>query len=131
MRLRVESMTQLSKQEIARANRDLARLLDEERKLLRKHYDDQISGPLFEEEQTRIRRERAAAEQTIEQLSADYSKTLATLDLALDLVENVQAGYSQAGPTVRRLLNQALFEQVRVHEDGVSERSSLSPSANF
>ena len=45
---------------------------------------------------------------------SDYSKTLATLELALDLVVNVQAGYSQAGPTVRRLLNQALFDQIRV-----------------
>jgi site-specific DNA recombinase len=127
MQARIAGLTQLSQDEIARARRTLARLLDEERKLLRKHYDDRISEELFEEEQARIRRERATAQETIDQLSADHASTLATLDVALKLAGDVQAGYAQAGPTVRRLLNQAFFEQLRVREDELMEPVLAQP----
>jgi hypothetical protein len=129
MRARIVSLTQLSRDEICRSPRTLARLLDEERKLLRKHYDydDRISEELSDEEQTRIRRERVAGEETIEHLSADYASTRATLDVALQLAGDGQAGYSQAGPTVRRLLNQAFFEQLRVREDDLAEPVLAEP----
>ena len=116
---RVSGLTELSDREIARAKRQLARLLDQEEKLLNKHYEDRISDALFDREQARLRKQRAAAERTIARLSEDYELAFANLDRALKLASNVQAAYEQSGPTIRRLLNQAFFDEVRIREDDI------------
>jgi site-specific DNA recombinase len=124
---RVDTLSTFAEQEVVRAKQQLSRLLDEERKLLHQHYDNLVSNALFREEQTRLRRERAAAEEAVEKLSADYDLLRDNLDRALRLAGNVSGAYAIAGRSVRRLLNQAFFEQLRIREDDVVEAVLAEP----
>jgi site-specific DNA recombinase len=115
------NLTRFAEGEIDRANRELGRLLDEERKLLHQHYQERISEALFEDELARIRKERAGAERTIDKLQTNYEQLLANLDMALKLAADMGRAYALAGPTVKRLLNQAFFKQLRIREEDVAE----------
>ena len=111
---RFAALTAFSARELERARQELARLKDEERKLLRAHYDDRISIELFAEEEARIRNERIATQRTVDRLSGEYDLALANLDKALSLTEHTQAAYDLAPLHVRRRFNQAFFEQLLV-----------------
>lgn len=96
----------------------LDKLAHQERKLLRAHYDDELSTELFSEEQQRIQREVAAAAQHLEVLATDYAAVMDALDVALELSDNAYEAYCMAKPSTRRLMNQAIFEWIRIdHED--------------
>jgi site-specific DNA recombinase len=114
IRERFTALTAFSARELDRARQELARLKDEERKLLRAHYDNHISEELFGEEEARIRSERVAAQSTVNRLSGEYDLALANLDKALSLTEYIQAAYDLAPPHIRRLFNQAFFEKLLV-----------------
>src|SRR5271157_2294376 len=59
----------LAQQEIQRCQTVLDEVKEQERKLLHMHYEERISGELFDEEQTRIRERRKDAEALIARLS--------------------------------------------------------------
>jgi site-specific DNA recombinase len=127
----IGNLTRFAETEIDRANRQLARLLDEERKLLHQHYQERITEALFEDELARIRKERAGAEKTIDRLQTDYEQLLANLETALKLAGDMGRAYALAGPTVRRLLNQAFFRQLRISEEDVAEAVLTEPYAQL
>jgi site-specific DNA recombinase len=127
----VEAATTLSAERVAEAELGLKRLEQEERKLLQAHYADQVSESLFADEQERIRRERAAAEQRIETLDVEYDQVLNALDLALDLTADIQAAYRQAGAQERRLLNQGLFERLEIDSEEVVGGQLAEPFAQL
>ncbi len=111
---RFSSLIAFSATELDRAKLELDRLMDEERKLLRAHYQDKISEALFAEEEVRIRTERVAAQSTVEKLSGEYDLALSNLDKALALTEHIQAAYDLAPGHVRRMFNQAFFEKLLI-----------------
>jgi len=115
----VGQIAKLAEKKLDEANQELTRLASEERKLLKAHYADQVSDDLFAEEQTRIRRERVGAEQTIATLDVEHRRVLDGLDVALKLLEDMQTAYVQAEPNERRLLNQAFFERIEVVDEKV------------
>ena len=119
IRCRFDELTALSAQELTRAQGELSRLKEEERKLLRAHYADSVSAELLAEEQQRIRAERAAAEETVTRLSGEYDVALANLDTALALTANIQAAYDLAPAHIRRLMNQSIFKRLIVLDDRV------------
>jgi site-specific DNA recombinase len=127
----IGNLTRFAEVEIDRANRGLARLLDEERKLLHQHYQERISEALFEDELGRIRKERAGAERTIDKLQTNYQQLLANLETALKLAGDMGRAYALAGPTVRRLLNQAFFQQLRISEEDIAEAILTEPYAQL
>ena len=107
---------------------EVLRSLDgQERKLLAAHYADRISEALFNEEQDRIRRERAAAQRLQADLAIDHSDTLAHLDVALELTDRIQAAYSLATPNIRRLFNQAFFRRIWIKHETVSDTELAPP----
>jgi site-specific DNA recombinase len=117
-----------SDQEIARCHSVLAELKEQERKLLHKHYADNISDELFAEEQGRIRRERAASETILMRLTIDHDELQAALALALQLADrDLQDLYLRATPHIRRLMNQALFEAIWIAHDDVAGSQLASP----
>jgi uncharacterized membrane protein YccC len=77
-----------SQTELDRCRGVLTSLKAQERKLLDKHYQDDISDELFHEESTRIKCERASAEAIIERLSLRHEDLVAGLSLALQLVSS-------------------------------------------
>jgi site-specific DNA recombinase len=127
IKARLDEMAAVSKRETRRCHGELRALEEQERKLLQKHYQDRISNKLYDEEQRRIAAEREAAEAIIARLSVHFDDIEETLDLALDLTDDIQAAYAKASPTVRRLFNQAIFEWIKVSSEEVSEVALAEP----
>ena len=116
----------VSSEEIDRCNTVLAGLKEQERKLLNKHYADEISDELFSDEQARIKRERADTEVIVARLTVSHDDLLEMLALALRLASfDLQDLYRRSTPQIRRLMNQAIFEAIWVSHDEV-ERSRLT-----
>ena len=109
----------------------MTRLDNEERKLLTAHYADKISEHIFAEEQARVRRERAAAEHLLNRHKVNQETVASTLDLALQLTDNIQTAYLQADTTERRLLNQAFFEYVEVDSEEITTGQLNPPFAQL
>ena len=117
----VDRIAALADTETNRARAEITRLTNEERKLLSAHYSDKISDDLFAEEQMRIRRERIAANELLRRYEVKTDDIRSTLDLALDLTDNIQTAYRQADTTERRLFNQAFFERLEISSEDVDD----------
>jgi site-specific DNA recombinase len=131
IKARLDEMAAVSEQEVARCHNELRALDEQERKLLQKHYQDRISDTLYNEEQHRIAAEREAAEAIIARLSVQFHDIEETLDLALNLTDDIQAAYAKASATVRRLFNQAIFEWLRISSEDVAEAKLAEPFSDL
>ncbi|GAA4969396.1 recombinase family protein [Kineococcus glutinatus] len=118
------------RQELADASREVAaerqalqlqqeRLAGERTKLLQAHYAGAIPLDLLKVEQDRIAEQLAAVESRLATVNGDLATVERNLSAALDLLVDCQCAYLSAGPKVRRLFNQALFEKLYIDEDGV------------
>ena len=123
---RLVQMTEVSTQEIERCNALLADLKTQERKLMQKDYNDEISAELFREESARIKRERLDATAILKRLGVRHESIQDALALVLAILDHdLHDLYLRATPTQRRFINQAIFEAIWVsHED--IERSQLT-----
>ena len=120
----------LAQQEIENCRGVLAQLKEEERKLLQMHYQDRISGDLFDEEQARIRLRRQDAEALIARMSVNYDDVTATLDLALEILgEDLHDLYRRSEDAVRRLINQAIFKALYVCDETITAADLAEPFA--
>lgn len=117
--------------EMERIQRTLAGLKVQEKKLLQAHYADQISAELFDEEQTRIRRERIVAEKSIEHAGVEAARVEEGLEAALMLTVNAQAAYLVASKQERRLRNQAVFRRLEIDREEVARGVPLLPFSQF
>jgi site-specific DNA recombinase len=121
-----------AQQEIDNCQSILQRLKEEERKLLHMHYQDRISGELFDEEQTRIRARRQDAEALIARLNVNYGDVTATLDLALEILgDDLHDLYHRANDTIRRLINQAIFNALYVCDETITAAELAEPFAQL
>lgn len=109
-----ERMTATSEKERARCNNVLTGLKKQERKLLSAHYKDRVSDELYNEEAARIQREREQVERIASRLDVDFSDVQRTLDIALELLNDVQWAFVASPPHVRRLINQAIFDKIEL-----------------
>ena len=108
----------------------LEEVKEQERKLLHMHYEERISGELFDEEQTRIRERRKDAEELIARLSVRYEDIAVTLALALEILgEDLHELYRRADDTIRRLINQAIFNALFVCDETITEAELAEPFA--
>ncbi len=120
----------LAQQEIDNCRGVLEQLKEEERKLLQMHYQDRISGELFDEEQARIRTRRQDAEALVARLSINYDDVVATLDLALEIIgEDLHDLYRRGDDTIRRLINQAIFKALYVCDETITAAKLAEPFA--
>ena len=124
---RFDGLIAVAEREIAHAEAALILLDRQERKLLERHYADRVSEHIYEEEQVRIRRERATAHKTLSDLSLSYETARLTLDAALQLTDDVEAAYRAANSTERRFFNQAFFERLEIREDEVVDATLAQP----
>jgi hypothetical protein len=119
-------------QEIDNSRSVLEQLKEEERKLLQMHYQDRISGELFDEEQTRIRHRRQDAEAVIARLNVNYDDVIATLNLALEILhEDLHDLYRRGDNTIRRLINQAIFKALYVCDETITDAELAGPFAEM
>ena len=127
----LDGLATIAHKETARARAEVVRLDNEERKLLTAHYADRISDHIFAEEQKRIRRERAAADQLLQRFEINHQDILETVDHALELTDNIQAAYLKADPIERRLLNQAFFEYLEIDNEEIADQELAAPFAQI
>jgi len=109
-----ERMTAASEKERDRCNNVLTILKEQERKLLKAHYQDRISDELYNEEAARIAREREQVERIASRLNIEFSEAQRNVDLAMSLLSDIHRAYYAAPPHVRRLLNQAIFTKIEL-----------------
>ncbi len=93
-------------------------LLDEQAKLLQAHYAEAVPLDLMKKEQKRIETELAAIDDRLRATSLHFEEVEANLNQALALAENWAAAYRDAGPTIRRQMNQAIFKKIYVDDEG-------------
>jgi site-specific DNA recombinase len=121
-----------AKTEIARCQAVLEELKEQERKLLHMHYDERISGELFDAEQDRIRERRQDAEALIARLSISYDDITATLNVALEiLAEDLHDLYKRGDDTIRRLINQAIFNALFICDETITDTELAEPFADL
>jgi site-specific DNA recombinase len=117
-----------SEQEISRCTTLLTELKEQERKLLDKHYKDDISDELFSEEAARIKRERLDAQTITARLNIRYEELKEFLTLVLKLASaDLHDLYLRAKPHIRRLMNQAIFEAIWVWDEQETRAQLASP----
>jgi DNA invertase Pin-like site-specific DNA recombinase len=104
-----------------RAARRLASLNEEKEKLLRAHYADAVPLDLLKKEQTRIAGEIQAVERKLASADANFDNIKDLLERCLDLLANCHDAYLASPPSIRRMMNQAVFEKFLVDLDGSTE----------
>jgi hypothetical protein len=124
-RIRVEieslvgSLVDAAGREIARAQKRLNDLKDEQQKLLQLSYKGLVDEDVLAAEQARIRKEQNDVARWKSVAEKDSEDTLAALDEALRLLAEAPAAYERATPEVRRLLTQAIWKQLWVLDDEI------------
>ncbi len=92
--------------------------LDEKRrKLLQAHYAGAIPLDLLKTEQDTIAREIARIDERTLAMEASNEDLRVNLDAAMSLAENCHEAYRRATPHQRRMINQAVFDRIYVHDD--------------
>ena len=81
------------------------------KKLLEAHYSDAIPLDLMKSEQQKIAKELAAIDHEIDMHNITFEQITANLDMVLDIVENCGEAYRNASDTVKKMMNQAIFEK--------------------
>ncbi len=112
-------------------SRRLADLEDNQRKLLQAHYSGAITIELLKEEQDRINREKTHAEQLLAAAEAEFVAIEDLLARAFTIAADCRAAYREAGPTVRRLFNQAFFERLYVDPHKITGADLAEPFAQL
>lgn len=74
-----------------------------------------------------IRDERAGIRRDIERLTAELDAGRQVFGLALDLLHQPQELYRQAGPALRRTMNQTIFTKLRLDVGGVTSDELAEP----
>lgn len=116
--------------EIERCQAVLEEVKEQERKLLHMHYEDRISGELFDDEQARIRERRKDAETLIVRLGVRHEDIAATLDLAPEILsDDLHQFYRRAEDSIRRPINQAIFKALYVCDEAITEAELAEPFA--
>jgi site-specific DNA recombinase len=122
----------VAEQEIDRSRGVLQEIKEQERKLLNMHYEDRISGELFDDEQTRLQQRRQDAEALIVRLNLSYQDIAETLDLALEIVgDDLHDLYLRAEDNTRRLINQAIFKALHVCDETITAVELAGPFAEL
>jgi site-specific DNA recombinase len=114
IRAQLEDASATNQRELKRCDRVLKGLDEQERKLLRTYYEDQVSPTLYAEEQARIQREREQIQVIKSRLQLDFEDVEHNLDLALSIVADAEKAYLRATPHLRRLMNQAIFARIEI-----------------
>ena len=98
-----------------------AKLENKRKKLLEAHYCDAIPLDLLKSEQQKIAKELASIEHEIKMHDTTFEQITENLKRALDIVENCGEAYKNASDTIKKLMNQAIFEKFYISNDADME----------
>lgn len=117
----VEAKTEIGRRESERHNRRLRELTDQQQKLVQLYYKDSISEEVLKAEQERIENERQTAQRWADAAEREVEDIMAALDDALILLDDNHIIYEAEPNHVRRLINQAIFLALTVHDPDTIE----------
>ena len=89
-----------------------AKLENKRKKLLEAHYSDAIPLDLLKSEQQQLAKELGVIEHEIKMHDMTFEQISNNLKMTLDIVENCGEAYRNASDTVKKLMNQAIFEKL-------------------
>jgi site-specific DNA recombinase len=129
---RLAKLADTSKQELKRCNALLTDLKEQERKLMDKHYKDEVSEEFFAEEAAHMKRERLAAQAVIARMNVRHDELSEFVALSLRIASSdLYDLYLRAKPYIRRLMNQAIFEVIWVDDEDQIRSKLASPFAEL
>lgn len=110
--------------------RQRTKLVGQRQKLLDAHYAGAIPIDLLKSEQERIVSQLGRVEQQLADVETSYETARTTLTEVLDLLRDCHAAYLEANGDVRRLFNQAFFNQIVIEEDDETHERSVHVDLN-
>ncbi len=122
----VQAKTQVARDEADRHARRLRDLERQQEKMLQLYYRDGISIEVMQQEQIRIKRERAEVERWQQIAVGQVEDIMEALNIALLLIDRERLIYDELVAIERRLLNLQLFDDFLIEEDARGCASSLS-----
>lgn len=114
-----EARLEIARKQSEHHSRRLRTLQDEQQKLVQLYYRGAVSEEVLQAEQTRIEAERTEARRWIESASHEAEDILDALKDALAIVDLCHETYLAASPKLRRLMNQAVFQQLLICTDDI------------
>jgi len=115
-----------AERDLAVATRRIAILKEQRQKLLNAHYAGAVPLDQLKDEQARIQTELEAAEALRTSTQVTFEAVDTNLRRCLTFLRDSHQAYQEAGPKIRRRMNQAVFERFLVGEDGSTE-AELTP----
>ena len=109
------------KTEVDRLRRQKVKIERKQEKLLETYYNDAIPLQLMKKQQQALSKELAAVESEIAMHTATFEEIIAELTEIMDTFENCGETYREATGKLKRLMNQAIFDQVLVTKEGQLE----------
>jgi site-specific DNA recombinase len=94
------------------------RALSERKKLLEAHYAGAVPLDLLKSEQARLSGELEYIESRLSAIDLKFEVVERNLKAALSFVTNLHAAYVVATSSVRRMINQAIFERFLITDEG-------------
>ncbi len=105
-----------------------AKLENKRKKLLEAHYNDAIPLDLLKSEQQKIAKELSHIDHEIKMHNTTFEQISANLKLTLDIVENCGEAYRNGSDTIKKLMNQAIFEKFYISN---GENTEFSVDVTF
>lgn len=106
------------KTELDALRREKEKIEHKQEKLLEAHFNDAIPLSLMKREQQSLSKQLAAIEHEISVRSTTFDDILKNLSLAFDLIEDCGRTYRKANDNIKKLMCQAIFKKIWIHEDG-------------
>lgn len=104
--------------ELDALRREKEKIEHKQEKLLEAHFNDAIPMSLMKREQQILSKQLAAIEHEISVRSTTFDDILKNLSLAFDLLEDCGRTYRKANDNIKKLMCQAIFNRIWIHEDG-------------
>lgn len=98
--------------------REKEKIEHKQEKLLEAHFNDAIPLSLMKREQQSLSKQLSAIEHEISVRSTTFDDILKNLSLAFDLIEDCGRTYRKANDNIKKLMCQAIFKRIWIHEDG-------------
>jgi site-specific DNA recombinase len=122
-----DERTAIVAKDIERHQRKIAKLTDNQARLVQLSYQGLVTDEVLATEQQRLEAEKHQAARLLQAAELHAQDIESALDGALAKTKTPHATYLASTPLERRLLNQTFFTRILVGEEGTIQGSELTP----
>jgi site-specific DNA recombinase len=112
----IENKTEVARRAAERHQRRVRELQEQQTALIQLYYKGGVSEEVMQAEQNRIQTEQTQAQQWADAAATEVQDVMNSLEDALLLLDRNRVIYEQLSPSLRRLVNQAIFLALIVHD---------------